>query len=64
MDKLWELMRPPSEGKRDFSRGDRDFYKEILSQGYPVAFKQAINELREKQGGVPLKEKKRRRGEE
>ena len=63
MDKLWELMRP-GERKPDFSRGDRDFFKEILSQGYPEAFKQAINELRAKRGGIPQKEKKRRRGDE
>jgi hypothetical protein len=63
MDKLWELMRP-GEAKPDFRRGDREFFKEILSQGYPEAFKQAINELREKQGGVPQKEKMRRRGED
>ena len=63
MDKLWELMRP-GERKPDFNRGDRDFFKEILSQGYPEAFKQAINELRAKRGGIPQKEKKRRKGDE
>ena len=61
MDKLWDLMRP-GEAKPDFSRGDREFFREILSEGYPEAFKQAINELRAKRGGVPQKEKKRRRG--